>query len=375
MAESVLDTEISEAESSALGHRTLYCLFKGKQVAKLLNKRQFDEALDEDLVVDGFSGPVQVAQVVSNPNGVVQSLVLFVLPLTEHGHCIDGWHLPLRQLVDTASRGPNLGGGRIRLACQSQCAMSGHRDALWDPSNSTFSAIKKALGIYFSALKKEQEKDQSKPLSTAQSSSDGDNPVSEELSALRRELRNESAAYRNQLQVLQQEIERQRLVNERLTGTEESDVVTGDSRVDLHVLRQQNQQLSMKVRELKISNEKLRQQQPPILTTAVEQEDLFSNPEFILNKMDEHDVMSVVFHPGAGHINLTAKQLPDYLDDPIAYAAHHVSLNKEQYLLWLEHEKKPKCSVCDVEIPLVADPRIFDPEMDIYCDEHKPLDP
>jgi len=199
------------------------------------------------------------------------------------------------------------------------------------------------------------------------------------MDALRRELRNESAAYRNQLQVLQQEVERQRLLNERLVENEhaksEGEPLKGDSRLDLHVLRQQNQQLSMKLREFKLINEKQRKQQPPLLTKTLKSEDdAFSNPDYILNKMADNDVVSVVFHKGVGHINLKPVQLPDYLDDPIAYAAHQVSLNKEQYQLWLEHEKKPKCCVCDDEISLVLDPGIFDAEMDIYCDRHKPLD-
>lgn len=358
---------------SGLGHRVLYCIFRGKQVSKILSEYQFDALLDGDEPLDGLVGNIPVAYVVASDDGYGISLVLFNLPLNSQGFCLDGWNLPLQRLADTAGPGPNLGVGRIRLACFSQCSISFHKDSLWDPSHNTFSNIKRALAVYFKALRKDAEI--SKVESPAEKSKE--ETFTQEMHALRRELRNESAAYRNQLQVLQQEVERQRLLNERLVKNEQAktqgESLKGDSRLDLHVLRQQNQRLNMKLRELKLSNEKLRKQHPPLLTKTVQaEEDALSNPDFILNKMAQNDVVSVVFHKGIGHINLKPLQLTDYLEDPIAYAAHQVSLNKEQYLLWLEHENKPKCCVCDDAIPLVADPSIFDVEVDVYCEQHKP---
>lgn len=358
---------------SGLGHRVLYCIFRGKQVSKMLSEYQFDALLDGEEPLDGLVGSIPMAYVVASNDGYAISLVLFNLPLNSQGFCLDGWNLPLQRLADTAGPGPNLGVGRIRLACFSQCSISFHKDSLWDPSHNTFSNIKRALGVYFKALRKDAEL---RKIDTPAQDSTQETFV-QEMHALRRELRNESAAYRNQLQVLQQEVERQRLLNERLVKSEqaktEGEPLKGDSRLDLHVLRQQNQRLNMKLRELKLSNEKLRKQQPPLLTKTVRaEEDALSNPDFILNKMAENDVVSVVFHKGIGHITLKPLQLTDYLEDPIAYAAHQVSLNKEQYQLWLEHEHKPKCCVCDDAIPLVADPSIFDVEMDVYCEQHKP---
>lgn len=359
---------------SGLGHRVLYCIFRGKQVSKILSEYQFDALLDGDEPLDGLVGNIPVAYVVASDDGYGISLVLFNLPLNSQGFCLDGWNLPLQRLADTAGPGPNLGVGRIRLACFSQCSISFHKDSLWDPSHNTFSNIKRALAVYFKALRKDAEI--SKVESPVENSKE--ETFTQEMHALRRELRNESAAYRNQLQVLQQEVERQRLLNERLVKNEQAktqgESLKGDSRLDLHVLRQQNQRLNMKLRELKLSNEKLRKQQhPPLLTKTVQaEEDALSNPDFILNKMAQNDVVSVVFHKGIGHINLKPLQLTDYLEDPIAYAAHQVSLNKEQYQLWLEHENKPKCCVCDDAIPLVADPSIFDVEVDVYCEQHKP---
>ncbi len=301
-----------------------------------------------------------MAYVLSSQHQLVQAMVLFFLPLDEKGYCLDGWRLPLQRLADTAGRGPNLGAGRIRLACYTQCSISWHKDSLWDPLTSTFSQVKKALQENFQHL-----------ASTKVAEEESDNPLNQKsgLEGLRRELRNESATYRNQLQVLQQEVERQCHLNERLSSRLDESPVQASSpeqRVDLQVLRHQNDQLEMKVRELQNSNEQLRQSQQSSV------DDSENNIELLIKKMSDNDILSVVFQPGAGHINLTPHQLVDYLDDPVAFTAHYVHLSKSQYQDWLGHQEKTKCAVCDVQIPLIADPAIFDSAVDIYCDQHKP---
>jgi len=339
-----------------IGHVEAYCVFQGRTLAKVLNARQFEALCEGDDALGGMSGKVFMAYVVANRHQYIQALVFFTLPLDEDGYCLDGWRLPLQRLANTAGRGPNLGGGRIRLACHSQCSISWHQDSLWEPTTNTFSAIKKAIHEQFHGL------------ASASVSSNPKSQQESEVDVLRRELRNESASYRNQLQALQQEIERQRLLNERLTGlmdkgTSSTPLSQPADRVDLHVLRRQNEQLQMKVRELQLSNEKLRKSQKG-------GDDVIGDE--LINQMSEWEVMSVVYHPGVGHINLKPHQLQDYLDDPVAYAAHHVELSKQEYQVWLDHQAKPKCQACDVSIPLIADPTIFDPDADVYCDEHKP---
>lgn len=350
----MVSTALDQSNTNALlGQVEAYCVFSGKAVTQVLNSEQFEQITEGESSLDGLRGKTRFAYVVANRHQMIQSIVLFFLPLDEEGLCLDGWRLPLDRLSDTAGRGPNMGGGRIRLACYSQCSISWHKESLWDPVTSTFTAIKRAINDNFSNLLPVEVKEP-EPATK----------LDQEINILRRELRNETAAYRNQLQVLQQEVERQRLLNERLSApvADQSSAPPVD-RVDLQVLRRQNEQLAMKVRELELSNEKLRSQSVPKSS---------DDDETLLDKMTQHDIMSVVYQQGAGHINLSPHQLPDYLDDPIAYAAHHVGLSKKHYQTWIKHQEKPKCAVCDTEIPCIGDPKIFDAEQDIYCEQHKP---
>jgi len=350
------------------GNIEAYAVFEHGQLQTVLSKEQFEAISDGDLPLKEYTGKVTMAYVIANRHQLVQAAVLFYLPLDDKGYVLDGWRLPLQRLADTAGRGPNLGGGRIRLACHSQCAISWHKDALWDPSTSTFVSIKKALtshGVIKAAL------DIRQPPVNAQDDADEE----DDIASLRRTLRNETMAYRNQLQSLQQEIEKQRLLNERLHRQLESQQSHDtDNRLDLSALRQQNQVLSQRVRELEVLNDRLHTQ---LNQTSTEDEQAgdeqsLNDSEQLIEQMAQADMLSVVFHPGAGHINLAPAQLLDYLEDPVAYAAHQVSLSKEQYQVWMDHHSKGKCQVCDARISVIGNPRIFDPEVDVYCETHQP---
>lgn len=342
------------------GHVEAYCVFKDREILQILTKPEYEAIADGDAALKGFSGKTQVAYVVANQHQLVQSLVLFYLPLDEQGYCLDGWQLPLHRLADTAGRGPNLGGGRIRLACQSQCSISWHEDSLWDPSTSTFVAVKKSIASAFDRLVEDMTG--IAECSTEQS------PIDDDVENLKRILRNEAATYRNQLQSLQQEIERQQLLNERLLRKEQRQTVSVENRIDLQVLRQQNQVLQQRVRELEVVNENLHAQMSVHPNTGTEDVN-----QDLIERMAQAEMLSVVFHAGVGHINLSSAQVEEYLEDPEAYAAHQVSLSKEQYLEWKGHHDRPRCQTCDGQIPIIADPSIFDPEIDVYCDQHKPV--
>lgn len=358
----------NNADAPLLGHVEAFCVFDGIQLRRVLTKAEFEAITDGDLPLKGCSGKVPLVFVTANQHQLIQAAVMFYLPLDEKGYVLDGWRLPLQRLADTAGRGPNLGGGRIRLACHSQCSISWHKDALWDPATSTFMAIKKAIHSEFDALVRHQAKAQD-----VLEENDGTNTQDiDDVESLKRTLRNETASYRNQLQSLQQEIERQRLLNERLHRKIETDQPSGseENRLDLTALRQQNEQLQHRIRELEVINDRLHTELHVKSEDAQPTDEIEAND--LIQQMAQAEMLSVVYHPGAGHINLAANQLLEYLEDPIAYAAHQVTLTKEQYLLWIEHHDQAKCQVCDDRISVIGNPRIFDPEVDIYCDAHKP---
>src|SRR5690606_4376489 len=59
--------------------------------------------------------------------------VFFLVDFDARGYVNRSWNVPLDHLLDNAGRGPDLGAGRIRLACRSQCSIPWHSRQLWDP--------------------------------------------------------------------------------------------------------------------------------------------------------------------------------------------------------------------------------------------------
>lgn len=338
------------------GHIELYLLFDLKQVARVLSKEEFESLLDGDLALSGYAGTVEMVQVVCTRLRMIQSMVCFHLPLDNEGYCVENWHMPLQRLADTAARGPNLGAGRIRLACSSQCAISWHKDSLWEPSTTVFTAVKKAVAD---------------TLDKFQSVVMDEIPDVEQL---KRAMRNETQTFRNQLQSLQQEVERQRLINERLqdklaeyAGQEENQ---GDKRIELQMLRLQNQSLLQKVRELEIRAEQLiSERHEDFDENEIEDE---TSADQLLDKMQAEDILCVVYRPGVGHLNLSPEQMVQFLDDPLAYSATQAFVSLPHYKQWLKHHDEAKCRTCGKRIPVIAKPKEYRPSEDDFCAEHKP---
>lgn len=63
----------------------------------------------------------------------VRAAVFFLLDFDADGYVNRLWNMPLRNLAEKAERGPDMGGGPIRLACLGFCARSGYRASLWKP--------------------------------------------------------------------------------------------------------------------------------------------------------------------------------------------------------------------------------------------------
>ena len=65
----------------------------------------------------------------------IRACVLFVIEIDGEGNAPPNWHLPFAQLVENAGKGPNLGGGFIRLTCTGQCSVPWHGSKLWSPDD------------------------------------------------------------------------------------------------------------------------------------------------------------------------------------------------------------------------------------------------
>lgn len=63
----------------------------------------------------------------------ITAAVFFRIGFDSQGNADKRWNIPLQQFADNSGKGPNLGAGSIRLACQSQCCIAWHQQNLWDP--------------------------------------------------------------------------------------------------------------------------------------------------------------------------------------------------------------------------------------------------
>ena len=336
-----------------------------------------------------------------------EAIVLFEIPTqsdsSEPGVPVSDWYMPLRRLADSAGRGPNMGAGRIKLACQTQCSISWHANSLWEPVTSDFMAIRKALRDNRLAASETNAKTAEKtvnPVSAVERVSGASagsllaqKHADPEVEELKRTLRNEVEAYRNQLAQLQQEIERQRGMNEKLSRQSMAPS-SNDHNADMEQLRQLHCQqvtdLEHQIEQLK-SELELAQRTPVVSGRAdpqtapesvVDHEQIRRLQQQIgdleeqsidrfVSRIDGLDAVLVAFHPGAGHLTITPDNMKLYADNPIAYAAQKCFVGEEEYRNWLDHYDDPRCQQCQAEIPRVEQPRDFEYRLSAFCKLHK----
>ncbi|MCD8523741.1 MAG: hypothetical protein LRY66_04825 [Saccharospirillaceae bacterium] len=353
---------------------------------------------------------VQAAYLQIGNHRSAEAVVLFEAPV--RNSVIDArWYMPLRRLADSAGRGPNMGAGRIRLACRSQCSISWHTDSLWEPVTSDFMAIRKALRgntLRTQATLTERDLWPQESVSAVERVNVGagagsllarkhDDP---EVEDLKRTLRNEMEAYRRQLQQLQQEIERQKSLNEKLgrqagaSGEAELEELRRVHRNEMAAHDAEIQNLTQALEQERQEAERLRQvmndHNPRQASLAGSEEVLRLQEEaatlrHYLNTAEEQsagrfigrleglEAVLVAFHPGVGHLTITPANMLRYADNPLAYAAQKCFVSEEVYRRWLDHYDDPHCQQCKAEIPRIEHPREFDHDLNAYCKLHRQL--
>ena len=338
-----------------------------------------------------------------------EAIVLFEIPLqrdsSEVGVPVSDWYMPLRRLADSAGRGPNMGAGRIKLACQTQCSISWHADSLWEPVTSDFMAIRKALRdnrLAAAATTAQSAEKTVDPVSavervsgTSASSLLAQKHTDPEVEELKRTLRNEVEAYRNQLAQLQHEIERQRGMNEKLNRQTQASMAHGHHD-DVEQLRQLHCQqvadLEQQIEQLKSELELALHNSTtdtgvdacsaPAAESGADNDQMLRLQQQVENLEEQSidrfvsrigglDAVLVAFHPGAGHLTITPDNMKLYADNPIAYAAQKCFVGEEEYRNWLDHYDDPRCQQCQAEIPRVEQPRDFEYRLSAFCKLHK----
>jgi hypothetical protein len=108
--------------------------FEGNTLAKEMLHVEFEAVLDQVVGLPEFAGQeVRAVFVQINQRLQIVGAVFFLVEFDQRGYVNRSWNVPLLHLLDNAGRGPDLGAGRIRLACRSQCPIPWHARQLWDP--------------------------------------------------------------------------------------------------------------------------------------------------------------------------------------------------------------------------------------------------
>lgn len=124
------------------------------------------------------------------------------------------------------------------------------------------------------------------------------------------------------------------------------------------------QELAQEVKQLLASKEKLEQE-------LSEVEDNSTDSSAMFDQMEKLELVFVAYHPGAGHISLPARQLEDYLEKPMAFAAQKCAVTLEQYKAWLLHYDSPECEECGVPVKRIDTPSDFQPGINNRCSKHR----
>ncbi|PCM43518.1 DNA repair protein [Marinobacter sp. ANT_B65] len=397
---------------------------EGNEVARQMRASEFGAFLDGYVgLSDLAETDVKAVLVDLSSDLLVRALVFFRIWFDEEGRADSSWNMPIEELAARGAKGPNMGGGAIRLVCRSQCPEPRYASELWDPDmtpgNNHFQVIRKAVNannLKFRRIEPEEENipvllaGQEAPVPDEASRIEADRArlaqlIREQrlriktlqsvhrdmLSEVQREHRLEIKAQRNEIADLSQRYERQRLSNEQLkqrlaernqqyltlqeqvaSSGEGKDRDDANVNAELVLLREQ---LDSKRRELEYKEEKI---------AALEQEAdelRYREPpeNSIMSHLRKQSVFLVAYHPGVGHLTLPYHEIETYFNNPTTYASEHCGMNEPSYLQWLEHYENPVCQhldengdVCGEPLLRASQPGDFRPGFDDHCENHQP---
>jgi hypothetical protein len=105
------------------------------KVTRQMLYSEFDAVLDHYASMPDYADcDMKAVYVVLNEQIQITALVFFQIYFDEEGLADSSWNVPLSKLASISGRGPDLGGGPIKLACRGQCPINWHQKELWDPS-------------------------------------------------------------------------------------------------------------------------------------------------------------------------------------------------------------------------------------------------
>jgi hypothetical protein len=94
--------------------------FDANVVVKEMLQVEFEAVLDQVVGLSEFAGrEINACFLRINQRLQIVGAVFFLVDFDTRGYVNRSWNVPIEHLIENAGRGPDLGGGRIRLACTS----------------------------------------------------------------------------------------------------------------------------------------------------------------------------------------------------------------------------------------------------------------
>ncbi|MFT3929953.1 MAG: hypothetical protein QM709_06610 [Spongiibacteraceae bacterium] len=123
---------MSTRELGVVHHAVVF--FDANTLVKEMLQVEFEAVLDQVVGLPEFAGrEINACFLRINQRLQIVGAVFFLVDFDARGYVNRSWNVPIEHLIENAGRGPDLGGGRIRLACRSQCSVPWHARQLWDP--------------------------------------------------------------------------------------------------------------------------------------------------------------------------------------------------------------------------------------------------
>lgn len=108
--------------------------FSEQGISREMLYPEFEALLDGLVTAPDFADEtVEAVFLQINHRLHVRAAVFFTLDFDMDGYVNRLWNLPLRNIAEKAGRGPDMGGGPIRLACLGFCSNRSYQPHLWKP--------------------------------------------------------------------------------------------------------------------------------------------------------------------------------------------------------------------------------------------------
>ncbi|WVM93440.1 hypothetical protein ULG90_05765 [Halopseudomonas pachastrellae] len=108
--------------------------FSERGISKEMLFPEFEALLDGLVASPEFADEtVEAVFLQINARLQVRAAVFFTLDFDLDGYVNRLWNMPLRQIAERAERGPDMGGGPIRLVCLGYNKQPQYRPMLWKP--------------------------------------------------------------------------------------------------------------------------------------------------------------------------------------------------------------------------------------------------